>query len=154
MWQAKKYIENIQEQVQSCTENKDVSTRELERQAGLKRGSIQNILDGKSSNPRIEIVMAIAEALNCTVDELLNKSASRSANNQAEEENSNKTIAWNSALYRDCIKEVENYLQVKNRNLSDEQILYLIKEAYTYSIQGESDKADLRFIKWFIDNYR
>lgn len=156
MWQAKKYIENIQEKVQNCTENLSISTRQLEQNAGLKRGAIQNILEGKSNNPKIEILVAIAEAVGCTIDQLIGKSESNSvsAKNYKTEDHKAQNLNWNSELYQNCVMEVENYLKAKNLSPSNEQILLFIKEAYTYSIQGNDNKADSKFIKWFIDNYK
>ena len=48
-----------------------ISVHALEKKAGLKQSSIQNILYGKSKKPSFHIMQSIAQALNCTVTELL-----------------------------------------------------------------------------------
>lgn len=56
-------------------------------------------------------------------------------------------------LYKNCLKEVQNYLQSKNLKPQAEQILFFIREAYVYSLEGKDKKADLRFIKWIIGSH-
>lgn len=156
MHQSRKYIDNLQEQIKTHIQENKISTKALERQAGLKESSVKNILSGRSNNPGIEVVIAIAEALDCSVDELIGRSTSRSSNvnNIVEDHKTKTSLTWNAELYQDCVREVEKYLQSQNFNPSNEQILYFIKEAYTYSTQADNNQADLRFIKWIIDGHK
>ena len=34
-----------------------------------------------------------------------------------------------------------------------EQILFFVKEAYIYSLEGRENKADTRFTKWIVDTH-
>ena len=46
---------------------------QLARATKLSRPTITSILKGKQKNPKIQTLEKIAEVLNCSVDELMNK---------------------------------------------------------------------------------
>ncbi len=154
-----KYIDNLQEQIKTRVKDKELTIAELERQSGLKVGAVLNIMNGRSANPGIEFVAAIAKTLNCSVDELIKSTTSASRLQQTTELNedthNNKPVAWNAELYKDCTNKVEDYLKSKNLkpdSMPDsEKILIFIRDAYLYALEGDETKADPRFIKWLID---
>ncbi len=147
---ARNLIDNLQEQIESRMQEKNLNARELERRAGLKISAVRNILSGQSKNPGIEVIAAIAKLLNCSTDELLGLEQEKSKTESAKQ----KIIAiWDYSLYENCLKEVHSYLQSKNVKPQAEQILFFIREAYIYSLEGKDKKADLRFIKWIIDSH-
>ncbi len=63
------------------------------------------------------------------------------------------THPWNIELYQSCLNEVQNYIETKNYKPNMEKILFFTKEAYVYSLEGGSEKADLRFTKWIVDSH-
>jgi transcriptional regulator with XRE-family HTH domain len=146
----KNLIENLQEQIETRMYEKNLNARELERRAGLKISAVRNILSGNSKNPGMEVIAAIAKLLECSTDELIgieNKKSKAEAPKQ-------KTIdVWDFSLYENCLKEVQDYLQSKNLKTQADQILFFVREAYIYSLEGRDKKADLRFIKWIIDSH-
>lgn len=74
-----------------------------------------------------------------------------------EDHNSLAKVTWNCKLYQECAEGVDNYIKSKNLKANSipntKLILFLIKEAYIYSLEGGSNKADLRFIKWVVDSH-
>lgn len=58
-------------------EKRGMSQAELSRRTGISQGVISYIECGRTKNPRIDTMQAIAAALHCTVDELLRGSAKR-----------------------------------------------------------------------------
>lgn len=150
MQAAKNLIDNLQEQIESRMQEKNLNARELERRAGLKISAVRNILSGQSKNPGIEVIAAIAKLLNCSTDELLGLEQEKS---KAESTKQKIISVWDYSLYENCLKEVHNYLSHKNVKPQAEQILFFIREAYIYSLEGKDKKADLRFIKWIIDSH-
>ncbi len=156
---AKKLIETLQENLQTRMEDKELSPHELERKAGLKESAVRNILSGRSSNPGIESLTAIADMLDCSIDDLVGRTEARKLKS---EQNSSHTkpkeiVTWNADLYQSCVKAVEDYLASKNLasnlNPSGEQILFFVKEVYLYTQKGQANKPDQKFIEWLIDNY-
>lgn len=155
---AENLITTLQEQIQNRMEKKNLTAHGVERKAGLKTGAVQNILIGRSNNPGIEALSAIAKLLDCSVDELIGKSSTQEpilqSAPQKQDASKNKPIAsWNPDLYQDCTKEVQNYLNSKKFKPNPELILFFIREAYSYSLRGNDNKADLKFIQWIIDNH-
>lgn len=150
MQAAKNLIDNLQEQIENRMHEKNLNARELERRAGLKISAVRNILSGQSKNPGIEVIAAIAKLLNCSTDELLGLEQEKS---KAEASKQKIISIWDYSLYENCLKEVQNYLASKNVKTQAEQILFFIREAYIYSLEGKDKKSDLRFIKWIIDSH-
>lgn len=150
MQAARNLIDNLQEQIESRMQEKNLNARELERRAGLKISAVRNILSGQSKNPGIEVIAAIAKLLNCSTDELLGLEQGKA---KAESTKQKVISIWDYSLYENCLKEVNNYLSQKNVKPQAEQILLFIREAYIYSLEGKDKKADLRFIKWIIDSH-
>ncbi len=150
MQAAKNLIDNLQEQIENRMHEKNLNARELERRAGLKISAVRNILSGASKNPGIEVIAAIARLLNCSTDELLGLEQEKS---KLESQKQKTITTWDYSLYENCLKEVQNYLISKNAKPQAEQILFFVREAYTYSLEGKDKKADIRFIKWIIDSH-
>ncbi len=143
-------IENLQEQIEARMHEKNLNARELERRAGLKISAVRNILSGQSKNPGIEVITSMAKILNCSTDELLGIESKKDKSDTPKQ----KVIdIWDYSLYENCLKEVHNYLQSKSLKSHAEQILFFVREAYIYSLEGKDKKADLRFIKWIVDSH-
>ena len=150
MQEARNLIENLQGQIETRMHERNLNARELERRAGLKISAVRNILSGQSKNPGIEVITAMAKILNCSTDELLGIEH----NKEKSEAPKPKVIdLWDYNLYENCLKETQNYLQSKDLKPQGEQILFFVREAYIYSLEGKDKKADLRFIKWIIDSH-
>lgn len=150
MQAAKNLIDNLQEQIENRMHEKNLNARELERRAGLKISAVRNILSGQSKNPGIEVITAIAKLLECSTDELLGLEQEK---NKADSTKQKIITIWDYSLYENCLKEVHNYLGSKNTKPQAEQILFFIREAYIYSLEGKDKTADSRFIKWIIDSH-
>ena len=147
-------IEVIQEEIQVRMEDKNLTASELEKKAGLKMSAVRNILTGKSNNPGIEVLSAIARLLGCSVDELTGETKSQSYISTIADLNKTKlTHAWNLELYQDCLNSIQHQIQSKNFKPTMEQILFFVKEAYIYSLEGKENKADMRFTKWIVDTH-
>lgn len=150
-------IDNIKKRLSS----NDMSVSELERRAGLKQSSVQNILHGRSKNPSVETIRSIAHELNCSIEELIGEisdnlrdqsvdgSRARVAQDIDNDIETHKEV-WNANLYIQAIETVQAILDIKNAKLSKKQVLAAVDEVYRYSI-GSSDEIDRRFAEWIID---
>jgi len=138
---------NIEKQLSA----RNLSVSELERRAGLKQSTLQNILYGRSKNPSIETVSLIAKELNCSIEELMGE-----LNVYHSEVPVSKIDAvveepyWNATLYIKAIEVIQTILDAKKLNLSKKQILASVDEVYKYSM-GVSEEIDKRFAEWMID---
>lgn len=135
---------------------KGISVHALEKQAGLKSSAIHNILYGRSKNPSVKVIKAIANALECDISELINDERP-----QTEEKTSEKTglfspgggdnIQWNSKLYLKSFERVNSLLKRKGSSLTKEKILNVVDEIYSYSQKTGRDEVDDFFAEWLVD---
>lgn len=137
-------------------ESKNISAHALEKQAGLKASAIHNILYGRSKNPSISTLKAIANALDCTVSDLLEESLSQGVhlkeNSHSYEESAN--LPWDSDLYAMCFTIVNSILKNKKIELSREKVLNLVDEVYAYSLTGHHKTVDVHFVDWLIEKQK
>lgn len=125
-----------------------ISITQLEQRAGVKTGIIANILQGRSKNPRLENLQAIANTLGCLVEDLIDK---KSGSQVATKKPLINIIR--GELYRDCLDKILLYLENNPVNITNKKFLYILENVYNYSLQEDesSNEADTKFIKWFIE---
>lgn len=142
----------IAKQISARMKAKDISLSTIERKAGLKTHTVQNILRGKSKKPSAEIVQAIADVLGCTVKDLLNKQETFQENETSE---STKEILNSTYDYPELLLEtmqwINNRMQQEENKFTVKQVLTCIEEIYLHSLQKDATKVDQKFAEWFID---
>lgn len=131
-----------------------LSAYSLERRAGLKSNAVHNILSGRSKNPSISIVQAVAKALNCTVSELIGEEQMHS-NNLIDSKTKTSLISpelfQNHKLY---IKSLFHFSSLLNKEalwLAKETVMNYIDEIYLYSLKKGEDKIDAHFADWLLE---
>lgn len=122
---------------------KGFSMQKLEREAGLHRNFISNLLQGKSKNPGIDSIIKIASALNVSIDKLIGKELAYKSYNL----NINR---------KDIFFEVVNYLsnatpKKSNNILKLDDFFNAIHEIYRFSLKKNC--FDKEFADWFIDSH-
>jgi transcriptional regulator with XRE-family HTH domain len=143
----------LQKQLSARIEASNFSVNALEKKAGLKRSAIRNILQGFSKKPSADVLLSIAAALNCTVDDLIGSRGSGDAVSSSIKPASKprNLHAWNDALYIEVVKLVSKILHEKDLQLKSEQVIALINESYKYSLDKGSDEVDVDFTKWLVE---
>ena len=68
--------------IKQMIDNKKLSVARLEKIAGLQKGTVRDIIVGKSKNPTINTLTKICKALECTFNDLLSNEWMRSHRNQ------------------------------------------------------------------------
>ena len=153
---AKKIIDTLQNNLQTKMTERKISAAELGRNAGLNESAVRNILNGKSNNPGIESLSAIANSLGCSIDELVGQDELdklKPASSDIPRSTTREITIWDADLYQACTIAVESYLKDRSYKPNGEQILFFIKEAYLYAIKVNDSKPDTKFIHWLLDNY-
>ena len=143
----------LQQQIRDRMEERNLSIYALEKKAGLNRSAVRNILQGFSKNPSVEILSAIALALDCTLNELVDpgKVVKTSERITARTSAKNKeSVMWNESLYLDTAKVISKIAEEKGLSLNLDQINTFILEGYKYSIDKNSKSADKDFCKWLM----
>jgi len=122
-----------------------ISAHALERMAGLKPSAVQNILYGRSKNPSVTTIQAIANALGCDIRDLLsNDSATKPSSASA-------NLPWDQRLYIECANIVGSVAGSHDVHLSKSDIIEVVDEVYEYSISNDLKKPDINFTKWIIE---
>lgn len=136
-----------------------ISVHALEKQAGLKRSAVQNILHGKSKKPSAEILCAITRVLGCSIDDLIGqklsnyppsletaKYLSRGISDIAE----NRTN-FNSELYIHAAKIAAKIFKRHQLNPIHTIALNYINEIYQYSMNSKQENIDECFALWLYE---
>lgn len=134
----------IKKIIKDKIEEKGISAHALEKMAGLKPSAVQNILYGRSKNPSISTIQAIANALGCSVTSLISGQDDESSSKASD-------LPWSQPLFLKCFDEVKNQLDKYGLTaMNKEEILSLVEEVYHYSQSNGIDTADANFTKWII----
>jgi len=143
----------LKEKITERMEAKNFSIAELERRAGLSIHSVINILKGRIKKPSAQSLQAIAEALECSIIDLMNNSPTFGDGLSHESE---RHMRKNSPLdypdlMLDCSRMVLNFVGEKNAQISVDAYLEIVKKVYYYSSKEEPRTLDARFAQWLIE---
>lgn len=153
-------MQSLSTKIKERIHEQGLSTYALEKRAGLKPSAVQNILYGRSKNPSITIIQAIAQALGCRITDLIDDETR--APSLTKKENSpfpslqrgEERGDWDQNLYLQCFQEVNTLLEQERLNLSRDKILEIVEEIYSYSQGNSLKEPDKYFSKWLIDKTR
>lgn len=129
--------------------NQRRSVRDLERQAGLNYNAIHNILSDRSKSPSIDTVLKIAEAIGCSVDEMLGRTQFLNINKDYVTHEDD--IVLDKKLFESVCSYMSNFVDINNLNtLTLSQAIFCIQEIYKYCSNTESKTFDEKFAHWFL----
>jgi transcriptional regulator with XRE-family HTH domain len=128
-----------------------ISVHALEKQAGLKRSAVQNILHGRSKNPSANILHAVAKILGCNINDLL----AHPDTGQTTHTETQKTSAepFNLTLYAEAAHIAQNTLKDHPTPLGTEESLRYIRELYQYSVDTQLPRIDKNFATWLAGKF-
>jgi transcriptional regulator with XRE-family HTH domain len=143
----------LKEKIIERMEAKNFSIAELERRAGLSIHSVRNILKGRIKKPSAQSLQAIAEALECSIIDLMNTSSTL-GDGFAQE--TDRRMRKNSPLdypdlMTDCARMVLDLLGEKSTQITVDTYLEIVKKVYFYSSKEEPRTLDVRFAQWLIE---
>lgn len=142
----------LAKQILARMQAKNLSGIALEREAGLKPHSVQNILRGKSKKPSAEILQAVSNVLGCTVKDLLeNQEAFQEVELFEPKKEILKTQYKCSDLLMETVKIVNDILKQKEHDLTIEQVLSCVEKIYLHSLKKAPPHVDQDFAEWWID---
>lgn len=122
-----------------------ISVHALEKQAGLKRSAVQNILQGRSKNPSVHILHAVAKILGCNINDLLAQPEVKLPSHEA-------PVATDEfldlALYAEAAKLASVTLNAEGGVYNAAKAVRYIKELYQYSVDSQLSHIDKNFASW------
>jgi len=147
-----KNIKNLQTNLKSKLLQSNLSIREVERRAGLNRSALSNILEGKSKNPTLHTLYALAEALECSLSDFMETAA--------QEETKNLTpkvqIAFPAVvpLLHETMDIVENCFKNIEFEPNLEQFWICVKKVYLHALENHNNEIDPLYAEWLIDKFK
>lgn len=126
-----------------------VSIGRLAKGAGVPESSIKNIIYGKSSKPRTELIEAIAGALQCEAKDLLSDDDPRRSKVLKNPLVSNQDV-WNAELHSKATDLVKNVSTKRGIILTCAQAHYCIGEVYTYALVHARGQVDECFVDYVL----
>lgn len=140
---------SIQTKLKAIMKEQNVGTYVLAQKAGVPESSIKNIIYGKSSKPRYELVVALAEQLGCSLKDLLSDDDKRveitAISTKSEE-------TWNAELYTAAVNAVMMVAGQKGIVLSRQQASKSVDSAYNYALANNESTIDLKFVGYILGN--
>ncbi|MDX2049782.1 MAG: helix-turn-helix transcriptional regulator [Rickettsiaceae bacterium] len=142
----------ISSAIKKRAEASGLTINKLEKKAGLKAGSIYNILSGRSKNPSFFIIQSIANALDCSVSEFIENSDDQDVSLKKMHSQEHQ-LEIDGNLYHATVTYLLNILKSKKISLTREKFIYLTEEVYCYSAKIGTSEVDKNFVNWILDKY-
>ncbi len=140
---------DISTRLKHIMKEKKVSINELEKYPGVRVSSVQNIIYGRSRNPGIDTIKAIAKALNCNVGDLLGNELNTRTSGE------NSVICddreWKIDLYINVLQSLKESIDKNNITMMEREGIEFTKEIYNYTIHSNKNSVDKNFVNWIID---
>lgn len=136
-------MNNLKEKILEFTRNNHTDYSKLERQAGLTKNFISNIIYGKSKNPGIDSIIKLADALNISIDELVGKTEKNDI--------SPDVLIENKKIFIEIVSYVLNAIKRKESIFKSTEVFKAIISIYNYC--SNKNQIDKKFANWYLDTY-
>ena len=143
----------LQQRLKQKMSDLGISANALEKQAGLKRSAVQNILQGRSKKPSAQILHAITKILNCNITDLISSSSAHMLEMPlANKDMSNNAVAIpiNMSMYAEAVQIANELFKELALQPPAEKALEYIDEIYQYSVRSEKHHIDKNFAQWLL----
>ena len=144
----------LKEKIIERMEAKNFSIAELERRAGLSIHSVRNILKGRIKKPSAQSLQAIAEALECSIIDLMNSSSAAEAGfpQDMDRRIKKRPLLEHPDLMLECLEKILQEIGEKKVTISIDEYFDVVKKVYLYSSREEPREVDTRFATWLIES--
>jgi transcriptional regulator with XRE-family HTH domain len=141
----------LKEKIIERMEAKNLSIAELERRAGLSIHAVRNILKGRIKKPSAQSLQAIAEALECSIVDLMNACPPTAEDYSYQKKPKVSPPIDYPELMGECFGTILALIQDREPRVTIDEYLDIVKKFYFYSSKEEPRKVDLRFAEWLIE---
>lgn len=140
---------NIQRKIDTYLKETGLSVAALEKKAGLKINVLRNIVKGQSKRPTAETLHKIANAMGCTVPDLLGVKVSGEFGSNTVTDSTPNLESLD--LFQEAIQAVLESIEETHGKITVRQALNLVEEVYLYSLKKEPPVIDKDFVKWLTE---
>ena len=142
-------IKNIRSRMQHIP----LTIRDIEREAGFKRGRLSNILDGNSKKPSAETLKGIATVLGCSLSDLIDPKEETDSSKYQKQPTSTFSPPLIMPVFLETIEVVAKKFEKHNSEFNLEEILDCVRKVYTYALGDQPQKPNSTFAEWLIEQY-
>lgn len=135
----------------------NLTVRDIERLAGLKRCALSNILEGKSKNPSLDTLQATAKVLGCSVSDLLDvDKAEDTFHFQAGLKEAQRPLVL--PVMTPMLCEIMTSLDACFKNINYEpnleQFWQCVIRIYSYTLGSGESTVDPKFTQWLVNKFK
>jgi len=136
----------LQVRINELMNEKKINAVDIEKATGLKRNTVYSITSGTSKSPSVHNLQLIAKALNVSMETLMLDGGGAVS----------EALLTNEQMHAfgDSAKAVAGAAVSKGYSFNMDKFIFLIKEAYQYSIKISPPAVDERFIHWLLDKHK
>lgn len=149
-----KNIKHLQIQLKSQLLKSNLTIREVERRAGLNRSALGNILQGKSKNPTLHTLYAIAEALGCSLSDLIESPESEEGISTQAPSKVKVVFPTLVPLLHEIIDVVATDFRNIDYDPNLEQFWLCVRKVYIHAFEEKSHNVDHKYAEWLVDKFK
>jgi hypothetical protein len=139
-------MQSVQQKLKYQMMRNGLKLNMLAKAASVPESSIKNIIYGKSQKPNIELIEALAAALDCTAVDLLADTDPRY------QKKTDHSIEWDGQLYLDSLQTVLHFARENNQVLSRTKATQYAERLYQYALANNENTIDVKFAKYLLAN--
>jgi transcriptional regulator with XRE-family HTH domain len=115
--------------------------------AGLQHDAIKKLASGATQNPGIKTVVAIANTLGCSIDELVGHTPKEKTVSKIV----SKDLEFNEPLFQSTVNCIFRYIKEQKLNPKIGKILHAFDNIYDYSFRRNLNQPDPNFADWVLN---
>lgn len=151
-------MKSLARQLREHISRSNLSVRDIERLAGLRRCALSNILEGKSKNPSLDTLQATAKVLGCAVSDLMEgvSELEGTSHFQAGLKEAQKPLVL--PVMTPMLCEIMTSLDACFKNISYEpnleQFWQCAIRVYSYTLGSGESTVDPKFTQWLVNKFK
>ena len=139
----------VAQKIRGLMKDKGWSMNYTAKMANLPATTVKSIIYGLSKNQKRETLSKLANAFQCSVDDL-------TGNAQINNDNLASTNSGNTEIIFDCIHKVEDYLEKQHIDLEKKEVINIVERISSLAAAKEKNNQKLEIddtlIEWVIKN--
>ena len=115
---------------------------------GVQHDAIKKLTSGATQNPGIKTIIAVAQGLGCSIDELVGHKVSNQINSPLV----SNVLEFNKNLFDTTLMHIFLYIEKEQINPLMGQILHPFDNIYDYSFRRNLKEPDSNFADWIMNS--
>jgi len=144
-------ISELRKKLSAVMEKRNLTYKEVEAGSGLPVSSLRNFINGLVKDPRLDVIVSVADFLKIDIKDLINPSPLDEVKIYGWN-NEKKIAPMNNNLFLECCEGLVNYSNEKGLRLTYDEALDVINKSYDFSQKYSEGKLDNPFLKWCMDS--